>query len=141
MTFTITWLKFCWSHYPKKICLSKVLAKRVKLSIYMLSKKDFCVIHMTVTLDLQKPFKITAYPFIKGKNAQNWSKGRENMLRASFPLTPYIWPENWFNVTLLKSSVFVRYEPKKVKWRVYMLCKRDFFVVRYDLHPWLTNFI
>lgn len=36
------------------------------------------------------------------------------------------------------SSIYVKYEPNRTKWRLYMLLK-DFHVIWYDLVPWHTN--
>lgn len=100
----------------------------------MLFKETFFLIRLTVTRDLQTSFKVTPYPLIKGTI---WMKYRSEQMEIihdpekdfSFKSGPTFTfdLENGFKVItypLLISYVYVKYEPNRLKWKIYMLCKR-----------------
>lgn len=97
------------------------------------------MIQYDLDLYINTSFNAIAHPLIVGylwvKYVPDLTKGRKNMLLTrSFHIILlhvyglHIWP--WNLVTahfLLKSSVNVKYEPSRAKWKVYMLWKKNFF--------------
>lgn len=81
-----------WETHP--LFISSVYLKyesnMANRQVYMLWNSDFACSHMTLTLDLQTVFKVTAHPMtiyvkydtIWVKYELDWTKGRDDMLRT-----------------------------------------------------------
>lgn len=82
---------------------------------------------MTLTFDLETSFKVIAYSYLKVTMWVNyepdWKKGEQNMRPSHLTLKV---GSRSLHIFLLKSSVYLKYQPKMASMNVYMPWKKDF---------------